>query len=1005
MALPARDDATKTEYTGELNTRDTQGTKAVNSQNLASSNPANGPLAPWLSWRRKRFWLLIALLSYTLLGFFAAPPLIKWVFVSNIEKTGRTASMEQVRVNPFLLTIQALNAEIRDADDTVILSYDEYFWNFQASSLFRWAWTFKEIRVVGLYLHEERFSGLDTRFTRLIESFSEQEETTDPPDDEPASLPRIIIGNFLLQDGRFSLRDQMAGGFESTFGPINVEVDDLRTLPDHRGVHSVSIRTAGDGHIEWRGSLEAVPFSSEGHLSLSGKGLDDAFRYADHFLPFQVFGDSAEIELDYHVGMRDDALFLEVDHLQAKLVGSGLRPNDSDTETLRIGTLDVIDGSLRWPESTARIERIAIAQAELRAGLLPDGSIDLLALVPELPEDETPAADTLPFVIEVGAIDIPAAKIHLSDGTMSPAVELSLDPLDLTIRQADNREGTSMPLELRTRLSTGGEVAYAGNMQVLPDVRTQGQLTLEGVQLAVAQAYIEPMVRVEIEDGVLGMSADLEHHPDQLARLEGSLRVERLLIHDNQQDERLLSWNTLALDRFEADLSANRLVTSTLEFEGLFGRFHIAEDLTTNVSDLLVEAPETDPEATPTELPEMQIGGIELANAGLDFSDLSLPLPFRTNIQQLNGEISTLSTSTSEPATVALEGQVNEFGQARIDGNLNPWAPTELANIDMTFRNLDLSRLTPYTVQFAGYAIDDGRIDLDLGYRLNQRKLQGDNNIVIRDIVLGEKSEHPDAGSLPLGLAIALLTDANGVIDLELPVEGDLDNPEFGISSVIWQALGNLITKAVTAPFRLLGSLVGIDSEDFGTLYFAAGRSDISPPDREQLLKLAEAMAQRPELTIEVGGVYDVSADTAALKALAVETLFEQRSAEMPAKAEELSTDHDQRVLEALAAELLPALDLALLKDEYTSVPEGSEQSVLDLPAYVAGLRSRLEDAQPVGAADLVALANARAESALAALRNSAPEAQLNAALAEPREVEGESARDIPLELSVSAGN
>ena len=404
-------------------------------------------------------------------------------------------------------------------------------------------------------------------------------------------------------------------------------------------------------------------------------------------------------------------------------------------------------------------------------------------------------------------------------------------------------------------------------------------------------------------------------------------------------------------------------------------------------------------------MPELQLGGIVFSDSALDFSDFSLPLPFRANIKHLQGEISTLSTTSSEPAAIALEGQVNDYGEALIEGQLNPWAPTERAQIDMTFRNLELSRLTPYTVQFAGYAIDDGRMALDLGYQLDQRKLNGENNIVIQDIVLGEKVDHPDAGSLPMGLAIALLTDANGVIDLDLPVDGDLDNPEFKISSIVWQALGNLITKAVTAPFRLLGGLVGIDSEDFGTLRFAAGRSDLSPADREQLLKLAEAMQQRPELTVEIAGVYDTALDTEALKSDAAEALIEQRAEQLPIGAEEVSTEHEKRVLEALLAEQLPSLDLGSLQADMSTLPEGSEEPVLDLPAYVAALKDRLIAAQSVSTADLVALANSRAQSALNALNESSLEIPLNATLAEPREAEGDDDREVPLELGVSAGS
>jgi hypothetical protein len=944
--------------------------------------------ANWFHWRRKRFWLLAALLAYTLLGFFAAPPLIRWLAISNIEKTGRTVTLEHVRVNPFTLTILAEGAEVRDTDDEVILSYDEYFWNFQASSLFRWAWTFKEIRLAGLYVHEERFGELDTRFTRLIRSFGEPEST--PETTEANGLPRMIIDRFSLRDGRIRLTDRLAGDFESTLGPINVEVNDLRTLPDHSGQHSVSIRTQQGGHVEWRGSLQALPFASQGHLSVTGRGLADVMRYAEHFLPFRVLGDSISVDLDYHAGIRDGALFLSVENLQTLANGGRIRPDGSDEDTLQIRELSIAGGSLEWPEQFARLENVRAEGLALKAGLLPDGSIDLMALVPSAPPKEAPAADKRPWTLEIGALGISSATIHLTDETLSPPVRLSLEDFELELSDVDNRPGTSMPVQVSTRLSSGGALSYGGQLQALPEIRSEGRVTLEQVQLSVAQPYITPRFRVALNAGSLDLAAELRHHSEQPMELVGDLRVDNLLVHDSVQNERLLAWEALQLDRFELDVAVNTLVTSELELAGLFGRLHIAEDLSTNVSQLVVGRNDEDEgESTTPSLPDLQFGGVELMDAALDFSD----------------EISAISSTSSEPARVKLEGQVNEFGQAQINGQIKPLAPTELASIDVAFRNLDLSRLTPYTIQFAGYAIDDGRMELDLAYRVDQRKLNGDNRIIIREIELGEKSDHPKAGNLPLGLAVALLTDANGVIDLDLPVEGDLDDPQFKISGVVWQALGNLISKAVTAPFRLLGNLVGIDAEDFGTLYFGAGRSDITPPDREQLLKLAEAMLQRPELTVEVGGVYATEADAEALRIKAVESMVNQRSGELPIGKNELSTDHEQRVLESLMAEQLPDLDLAAIRAELSQPAEGSQAPVLDQPAYLARLRTHLQAEQAVGDAELAALANARAAAALAALRESRPAMQLRAVQADPREVDFDSTRGIPLELSVRAGD
>jgi hypothetical protein len=361
---------------------------------------------------------------------------------------------------------------------------------------------------------------------------------------------------------------------------------------------------------------------------------------------------------------------------------------------------------------------------------------------------------------------------------------------------------------------------------------------------------------------------------------------------------------------------------------------------------------------------------------------------------------------------VDLEGQVNEFGQARIEGEINALDPTRQTDIRMIFRNLEIARLTPYTVQFAGYAIEEGRLDTDLVYRFEDRRMQGENNIVIREMRLGDKVDHPDAGNLPLGLAVALLTDSEGVIDLDVPVEGDLDNPEFRIGKVVMQAIGNLITKVVTAPFRLLGNLVGIDSEDFGVLSFEPGSAEISPPDREQLLKLAEAMAQRPELALEVSGVWAPELDRPALQTARIEADMASWQAENPGAEGELTTARNRRTLEALFMQRFPGIPLESIATTHTATPSADTaddgEAALDVTAYLADLRGRLEGAIDVSQAEFEALARARAA---AVLSNLAPEGatttlkvvEAEPALVDPAEVEAGVDGAVPLELAVSA--
>jgi hypothetical protein len=332
-------------------------------------------------------------------------------------------------------------------------------------------------------------------------------------------------------------------------------------------------------------------------------------------------------------------------------------------------------------------------------------------------------------------------------------------------------------------------------------------------------------------------------------------------------------------------------------------------------------------------------------------------------------------------------------------------------------------------VAFAGYEIAAGRLDADLGYVVQAGQLAGQNGVIVRDIELGEKIDHPDAGSLPLGLAIALLKNSEGIIDLDVPVEGDLNSPEFKIGSVVMQALGNLITKVVTAPFRLLGSLVGIESEDFGIIAFEAGSAELSPPDREKLLKLTEAMQQRPELALEVTGVWSEAVDTRALQEQALESRRSAWEAANPDSGEQLTTERDRQVLEALHMETFPQTDLASIAAVHqTSSPEDPEgETLLDETAYLADLRERLIESVTVTRSDFEALARARSAAVAGALTSGgagadvtaessaeagdsgaaltpAPAFTLAVTQVEPQPVEPGEDGTVQLELAVSVG-
>ncbi len=305
-------------------------------------------------------------------------------------------------------------------------------------------------------------------------------------------------------------------------------------------------------------------------------------------------------------------------------------------------------------------------------------------------------------------------------------------------------------------------------------------------------------------------------------------------------------WDALRLKNTHLQLDAAVLDIALIELARPFAKLVIAADASTNFSALQTEqasASETTAPARPVAMRKIsftiKIGKTTIADGSMDFSDFSLPLPFKAPISELGGSISTLATDTTQPSEIDLEGKVAKYGFVSITGTASLMAPTEQTAVEAKFRNVDMPSLSPYTAEFAGRKIASGKLDLDLNYTLDKEQMAGENKIVIETFELGEKVENPDAMDLPLDLAVALLKDMNGVIDLELGVSGDMNDPSFSASGIVLKAFANLITKAAAAPFKLLGSLIpGGGETDFDAVEFQAGRADLMPPEQQKLDQL-----------------------------------------------------------------------------------------------------------------------------------------------------------------------
>jgi hypothetical protein len=971
-----------------------------------------------LSPRRKRFWAVIALLVYTLGGFFAVPLAVeKLVTGAARDSLDRTATIERVRFNPFVLSLEVNGFGLADRDGAQLAGFDRLFVNFQLSSLFRWAWTFRAIELDAPIVRFERFAAGDSRLTRLLADVEANAPPADPQAEESGGLPRLLVQDVRLSQGEVHFRDDVPSEpVDLTLAPVTVSVQELSTLPDRFGRQTVEVRLPDDARLSWQGSIRLAPLQTEGRLALENSSLHQTIAYLRAILPLESMQARLSLRTDYRVEeMADGSLDFELDGIEADLTDLAVAGLVPATEFLTLSQLTVRGGVLRFPEQELSLASVELTDPGLTAWLSSDGELSLLGLATTQPEtagvETDEDSESEDWQLRLDAFRIAGGKLDFTDNQVDPPARLAVDALSLEASSITNAEDAEIPIDLSGALGAGGEFSFGGRVVALPDLSVAGTVRLSGISLSAAQPYVEQHARIRLEEGVAATTADLALRPDGSVTAAGNLEVNDLRVSALGGDEPLVGWKSLNIDRFEADLAARTLGLSTVEFGQPYARVVINQDRTTNLDGLMVPSePAGDPDAAAAadEPPfSLVIGGTTVADGALDFSDLSLPLPFATKVRGLEGFVTTVDTGSVAPARIKLEGQVGDYGLARIEGTMTPMDPIQNTDVSMEFRNLLMTDLSPYSAAFAGREIAAGKLDLDLLYKIEAGQLNGANDIVMSDLVLGDKVDSPDAASLPLGLAVALLKDANGVIDLDLPVEGDVNDPEFRIGGVIWKAFTSLITKVVSAPFRLLGNLIGVESEDLGQFRFLAGRSDLTPPEREKVGQLRQALEQRPELSVSIAGAFDPAIDPPALQYNRLRAaVFERIGDEEGLQDGEfrMLNDEIRTVLEAIFVERFPEVPLAELKAAHMAPPADDPEAepVLDELAYAGDLRDRLLAAEEITQQDLEALANARAETVRTAfLENSEFDAG-RVVLEAPAAAESEDGEWVVMELGVA---
>jgi len=951
-----------------------------NKKNTTPTNRLFGtrPLRSW------RLWGLLFLLTYSLFGFVGAPYIIKSQLIAKTpDLLNRQLAINEVQVNPFLFSITMKGISLADPDHVELVGLDKLHVNFDTFSLFRWAWTFSEISFSNPRFNLRIDESGAPSFSNLIkkdDSISPKEAETEAQD---TAMPRLVIQRFQVSGGQFNFEDNsIATPFKQLIDPINFNLIDFSTLPEREGPYRIYVKGPKGGEIRWQGDVSVNPLRSTGNLKLSALPLTTAWQYAQDNLKLALDSGLLSGSLNYNFHMDNIGPKFSASEVAIGLTAINIRDKNHKEPDITLPEIALSGGHFDLREQTIHIDEFSINGGAIDTFMNKEGQLHFATLftpITTTDEDNNPPItqevhseknDNTPWQFKLDRASINGLKFRFTDRTTEPAAEIRLSEINIALTDITNQTGDQFGLQANLKLNDEGLLNISGKVAALEPM---ADLTLDLTQLPLAdfQAYLNQTTNMGLLSGHASLQSTLfykESPQDADITLSGQLKITDFAVKNNLTRGKIISWKTLALDGINLELSPDKLDIDTLLLNQLNSRVVIAKNGETNIASL-VKSDTNSSTPVPTKKIEepsdpfpIAIKTVRLKNSVVSFVDNTVKPRFSSRFNKVNGVIKGLSSENLARANVDISGRVDEHSTLSITGKINPLSDNLYTDIKLKFSDYSMASLTPYTGRYIGNAIDKGRMSFDLNYRISNQELKGENKILLDQLTLGRNIKSADAVSLPIGLAIALLKNTKGIIDLDVPVKGNLDDPKFRLSGLVFKALGNVITKIATSPFKMLGKLAG-GGDEMDKVLFIPGSVTLLPEHNKRLDTLGHALKERPQLLLEVRGQYDDKRDKLALRQQklvarlnAIEVL---PSTDTPLDTLDIAT------LEKDYATQAGVETMTLLKEKHTAATteeaKEKEPEIINPATYKAAVVDSLIQLETVTNSELRDLARSRA--------------------------------------------
>ena len=870
--------------------------------------------------RKGSIWIISVLIVYTILGFLVLPPVIRSVAAKQLAaQLHREVSIRQVKLNPYTLSATVRGLLIKDKDGEPFLSWDEVYVNFQFSSLVSRAWVFKEVTITRPFVRVEVKKDYTLNFSDLITQFGTNDSSKPPG--KPLGLR---IGRLRITGAAASLTDLTPRSpFKRILGPLDVTLDKFRTDSDSRNPYAFSGTTDAGEKFSWSGYFYLSPVRSEGEFSLANLTLNKYAPLYQDFVRFQIRDGTMDAHSSYHFELSPSNRVASLTNGSIALHSFKLAEPGSSANIIVLPEFAVSGASVDTGTRRAEIGSLSVTGAQLELQRNRSNAINVLEISkPAEASGSAPGAIQLLLRSVTNAIalllnntnqwsgtlhevNVQDCGLHLEDLANPRPVRLQVGDITLKAKNISNIPGQNLSADLSARWNTNGTVHLEIQAALTP-ASADIHLDIANLELRPLDPYLEPKLNIFIVGSKLGVDGHIRLRTTQAELPEvtfsGDTSLNDFSMVDGVLAEDLLKWGSIRVSGMEASLNPPTVRIKEIAINDAYARVVIE---TNNVMNLMAAlgiadtnapaqaAPKvastgrknavpartlTGTNATPSiPLDQLSIATVVVSNSRASFSDRSLEPNANIALEQISGTILGLSSKNLRHADVSLHAKVDNVGPVDITGTINPFDPNETNELTISARDIDLTPTSPYSGKFAGYRIAKGKLSMALAYHLRGRSLKAENLITLDQFTFGEKVNSPDATHLPVRLGVAILKDRDGKIVLDVPIEGNMDDPQFRLHKVIVHALVNMFTKIMTSPFAALGSLFGGKGEDIRFQDFAPGSAGLQDAAKEKLDALVKGLYQRPALQLEIQGSVDVEADGAGLRRVFLEKQLRNR--------------------------------------------------------------------------------------------------------------------------------